>query len=119
MNKTTYLIIMLFSVQSIFCQTEKDYENTIQVITEAYNANDADKLFATFSPNLQSSFTIDKVKSFISENQSTKGSMGSASFLLDDNGSKRYLTEFDNASSILVIQLSADQKVTMLLLEEY
>ncbi len=119
MKKTTYLIVLLFSMQFVLAQSDSDYQNAIAIVSDGYNSNNAQKIFDAFSADLQSSFTLDKVKTFISKNQSTKGTMGESSFLLDDNGSKRYLTEFENASSILVIKLTADNKINQLALEEY
>ncbi|WP_108805450.1 hypothetical protein [Aquimarina sp. Aq107] len=117
MKKITYLLLLCICFS--FTQTEDSYQMTITKISDAYNAKNADSLFGLFSPDLQSSFTLDKVKSFITNNQSKKGSMGESSFLMDDDGNKRYLTEFENSSTILVLGLSSDNKITHLSLEEY
>ncbi|WP_299440914.1 hypothetical protein [uncultured Aquimarina sp.] len=117
MKKITYLLLLCICFS--FTQTEDSYQMVITKISDSYNAKDADKLFELFSPELQSSFTLDKVKSFITNNQSKKGAMGESSFLMDDEGNKRYLVEFENSSTILILRLSSDNKITQLSLEEY
>ncbi|SEM32254.1 hypothetical protein SAMN04487910_4730 [Aquimarina amphilecti] len=117
MKKITY--VLLLSICFSFTQTEDSYQMTITKISDAYNAKDANSLFGLFSSDLQSSFTLDKVTSFITDNQAKKGTMGESSFLMDDDGNKRYLMEFENSSTILVLGLSSDNKITHLSLEEY
>lgn len=117
MKKIT--LLLLVCICSSFIQTEDSYKMTVTKITDAYNAKDADQIFGLFSSELQSSFTLDKVKSFITDNHSKKGKMGSSSFLMDDEGNKHYLMEFDNSSTILILGLSTDNKITELALEEY
>ncbi|WP_438423687.1 hypothetical protein [Aquimarina macrocephali] len=118
MKKILSLILFLF-LQIGFSQTQEDYQKIITEVTDAYNAKDSKKIFDTLSPQLQSTFTIERVKQFISENQSKKGPMGASSFLLDEDKAKRYLTEFENTSLILIIGVSPDKKITKLILEEY
>ncbi|EZH75853.1 hypothetical protein ATO12_03425 [Aquimarina atlantica] len=118
MKKILSLILFLF-LQISFSQTQEDYQQKIIEVTDAYNAKDAGKIFNSFSPQLQSTFTIEKVKQFLSENQSKKGPMGTSSFLLDEDKAKRYLTEFENTSMILILGLSPDKKITKLILEDY
>ncbi|WP_299223818.1 hypothetical protein [uncultured Aquimarina sp.] len=117
MKKITYLLLLCVCFS--FTQTEDSYQMTITKISNAYNAKDANKLFELFSSDLQSSFTLDKVQSFIADNQAKKGTIGESSFLVDDEGTKRYLVEFENASTILILKLSSDNKITQLSLEEY
>ncbi|MBW1295153.1 hypothetical protein [Aquimarina litoralis] len=114
-------IILLLLVCSCFSflQTEDSYKMTVTKIADAYNAKDADQIFGLFAADLQSSFTLDKVKTFITDNHAKKGMMGSSAFLMDDEGNKRYLMEFDNSSTILILGLSTDNKITKLELEEY
>ncbi|MFD2564671.1 hypothetical protein [Aquimarina rubra] len=119
MKKITYLLILSICFSFSFTQTEDSYQMTVTKISDAYNAKDANQLFELFSSDLQSSFTLDKVQSFITDNQTKKGKMGESSFLMDDEGSKRYLVEFENSSTILVLKLSPDNKITQLSLEEY
>jgi len=117
MKKITYLFLICICFS--FTQAEDSYKTTITKIADAYNAKDADQIFGLFSPELQSSFTLKKVQAFITANHEKKGMMGTSSFLMDDDGNKRYLTEFDNASIILILALSTDNKITQLKLEEY
>lgn len=117
MKKITYLLLLVFCFS--FAQTEDAYQTTLSKISEVYNTKNADALFDLFSLELQSAFPLEKVKNFINENQNNKGNIGDISFLLDDNGTKRYLVEFDEASSVLILGLSLDNKITKLSIEEY
>ncbi len=119
MKKTTYVILLLFCVHFGFSQTEDDYQKTLTSIAEGYNSKEPQKIFDLFSAELQSTFTLDKVNEFINDNQANKGEMGTSTYLLDEDNCKRYLTEFENSSMVLIICLSADNKITKLLLEEY
>ncbi|PKV51517.1 Protein of unknown function (DUF3887) [Aquimarina sp. MAR_2010_214] len=118
MKKILSIILFLF-LQISFSQTQEDYQEVISEITNAYNTKDADKVFNAFSVELQSTFTLEKVKQFVSENQTKKGPMGASAFLLDEEKAKRYLTEFENTSMILILGISPDKKITKLTLEEY
>ncbi|GAA4111218.1 hypothetical protein GCM10022393_08770 [Aquimarina addita] len=117
MKKITYLLLLF--VCCSFLQTEDSYQSAITEIADAYNQKDADKIFNLFSSELQSSFTIDKVKDFVKDNQESNGLMGEFSFLMDDETGKRYLLEFENSTMILVLELSTDNKIIRLSLEEY
>ncbi|WP_271768023.1 hypothetical protein [Aquimarina algiphila] len=119
MNKITYTIVLLCFVQFGFSQTDNDYQTIITTISEGYNAKDANKIFSVFSADLQSTFSLDKVKSFIEENHASKGAMSESTLLVEEDGNRRYLTEFENASSVLVLGLSSDNKVKTFALEEY
>ncbi|WP_025740567.1 hypothetical protein [Aquimarina pacifica] len=119
MKKTTYTILLLLSVHFGFSQTEDDYKKVIDQITENYSTKDSEKLFNLFSSDLQATFTIDKVKEFIVTNHLEKGVMGESSFLMDEDNCKRYLTEFENSSMLLIICLSKNLKITKLELQEY
>ena len=117
MRKIT--LLLLLTICFSFTQTEDSYKMTVTKITDAYNAKDAKMMFNLFSADLQSTFTVDKVQSFINDNQSKKGAMGEVAFLVDDENSKRYLVEFENSSTILILGLSSENKITQLSLEEY
>jgi len=117
MKKIT--LLLLLSICFSFTQTEDSYKMTINKIADAYNAKDAKIIYNLFTPELQTTFTMDKVESFIADNQAAKGIMGEHSFLLEEEGAKRYLVEFENASTILVLKLSSENLIHSLSLEEY
>ncbi len=119
MNKITCTIVLLSFLQFGFSQTDSDYEKIIATISNGYNIKDANKIFDIFSAELQSTFTLDKVKNFITDNQNSKGAMGESVFLLEEDGNRRYLAEFDNASSVLILGLNSDNKIKIFALEEY
>ncbi|WP_271768027.1 hypothetical protein [Aquimarina algiphila] len=118
MKKILCLALFLF-LQVSFSQTQEDYQKIINEISEGYNAKDANKIFSVFSADLQSTFTLEKVKTFITDNQTKKGSMGGYTFLIDEDKEKRYLIEFEHSSMILILGLSKDNKITKFTLEEY
>jgi len=119
MKKIVY-VLMLCLAQVAMAQTDTDYENVLSKIATEYNAKSADNLFALFSDDLKTTFTLDQVKAFITENHEKKGEMGDASFLLDGEGDKSYLVEFTNSTSIIIMAiLSPDNKLTKFVLEEY
>ncbi|GAA4114978.1 hypothetical protein GCM10022393_14880 [Aquimarina addita] len=118
MKKIT-ILFLLFIAMASFTQTEDSYKTTVVKISESYNAKDAKAIFDLFSAELQSTFTLEKVESFIQDNQMDKGMIGESSFLVEEETTRHYLLEFDNTSTILVIGLSSDNKINKLSLEEY
>lgn len=119
MNKITFTIVCLLFLQFGFSQTDSDYEKVITTISDGYNAKDANMIFSIFSADLQSSFPLNKVESFIKDNHDSKGTMNESVLLVEEDGNRRYLTEFENASSVLVLGLSSDNKIKIFALEEY
>lgn len=119
MNKITIMILLVFVAFSGFSQTDSDYQNAINTISEGYNANDPNKIFGTFSSDLQSKLALEQLQKMIENYHASKGTMGDSTFLLEENGVKRYLTEFENISSVLVLKLSSDNKLTEFAIEEY
>jgi len=115
MKKLIYLSL-LFCFHIVAAQSDADYENTMKTIVEAYNANDAQKLFDKFSADLQATFTLDKVKEFCTKNLESQGKFSEYD-LMDTDGGHRYLIQTDSDSVILVIDLSADLKLTKFALE--
>ncbi len=112
--------IIFFSL--FFClhigvaQTDVDYESTMKTIVASYNANDSQKIFDQFSTDLQASFTLDKVKEFITKNMDSQGKFSEFDLMDQDEG-YRYLVQSDSDSVILVIKLSPDLKLTKFLIE--
>lgn len=117
MRKITFLFLL--SMCFSFVQVEDNYQATISKITEAYNAKEANQLFELFSADLQSTFTNSKVTTFISDQFLEKGKIIDSSFLIEGDGYKQYLVEFENSSAILNLGLSSDNKITLLKIEEY
>ncbi len=112
-------MLLFFVLQFGFSQTDSDYQNALITISKAFNSKDSNTLFASFSSELQSTFVLEKVNDFLNENYEAKGTMGEFTLLVEDDDGRRYLTEFENASSVIFIVLSQDKKITKFAIEEY
>ncbi|CAM1355183.1 MULTISPECIES: hypothetical protein [Tenacibaculum] len=117
--KKTTLLLFFFLSQISYSQTENDYTEVITNLRKSYNLKDSKKIFESFSSDLKTTFTLDKVKHFIEDYHKSAGIMGSSSFLIDDNDAKRFLTEFDHNSLLLIIGISPNKKITKLILDDY
>lgn len=116
MKKLIYLSLFIcFHIST--AQSDADYENTMKIIVEAYNANDAQKLYDQFSTDLQATFTLDKVKEFCTKNMEGQGKFSEYD-LMETEGGHRYLVQTDSDSVILLIALSADLKLTKFALDD-
>ncbi len=118
MKKIIYITLLLFA-HIAMAQTDADYDSSLKEIAEAYNAKDSSKIFDLFSEDLKTTFTLEKVKVFLDDTHTNKGLMGEQTFLTDEEGEKTYLVEFDSISSIIIISLTTDKKLSKLSIEEY
>ncbi|AXT49986.1 hypothetical protein D1818_03770 [Aquimarina sp. BL5] len=107
---------LFFCLHICVAQSDADYGNTMKTIIESYNANDAQKIFDQFSTDLQATFTIDKVKEFVTKTLENQGKFSEFDFM-DNDGGNRYLVQSESDSIILVITLSADLKLTKFAVE--
>ncbi|TPN88684.1 hypothetical protein [Aquimarina algicola] len=120
MNKITYTIVFLFLATFGFAQTDSDYENTLKTVADGYNNKDSNAIFGLFSSDLQSTISLDQLKALVEDTYTQKGKVvGESTFLVEDDSGRRYLSEFENASSVIVIQLSQDMKISKFAIEEY
>ncbi|WP_299252045.1 hypothetical protein [uncultured Aquimarina sp.] len=107
---------LLFCLHICVAQSDVDYENTMKTIIDSYNSNDAQKVFDQFSTDLQATFTIDKVKEFLTKTLEDQGKFSEFD-LMDQDGGYRYLVQSENDSIILVLVLSVDLKLTKFAVE--
>ncbi|MBW1295156.1 DUF3887 domain-containing protein [Aquimarina litoralis] len=114
--KQLLYIVLLFCLHTGIAQTDADYENAMKTIIEAYNANDAQKIFDQFSPDLQASYPVDKLKEFVTKTIEDQGKFSEFDFM-DTDGGHRYLVQSDNDSVILVIGLTSDLKLSKFIKE--
>ncbi|MBQ4801871.1 hypothetical protein J8L88_03330 [Aquimarina sp. MMG015] len=116
MMKKVIYFSLFFCFHIGVSQTDVDYESTMKTIISSYNANDAQKIFDQFSADLQTTFTLDKVKEFVAKNMDSQGKFSEFDLMDQDEG-YRYLVQSDSDSVILVITLSPDLKLTKFLME--
>lgn len=109
--KKLIFVCLLFCFQVIVAQTDADYESTLKNIMASYNAKDAQKIFDKFSTDLQESYPLDKLKTFLTKTLEDQGKFSEFDFM-DIDGGHRYLVQSENDSIIIVIELSVDLKLT-------
>lgn len=118
MKKITFLILVVL-VSSSFTQNSNDFDSILKAISKEYNTKNTQALFDLFTQELQIKFPLDKLKTFISDSHLQNGKMGESSFLMDEDGDKRFLIEFDNSTLIMVLGLTPEHKISKFAFEEY
>jgi hypothetical protein len=119
MRKIILSIALLFFVQFSFSQTKENYDNVLGSIVKAFNAKSTDQIFDLFTADLQAVLTKQKLSKIIEDTHSEKGVMGNSELILEEESGNSYLTEFENASMLVVLKLSPEGKISNFSIQEY
>lgn len=117
MKKIYFLFMLFFICQFSFAQTDADYDNTVKVVVEGLQNNDAQKVFDLFSDDLKSTLSLEALQEMMTGAVKEYGTPGEFDFMMDDEGLKRFLIQTDKDSFMLDIALSGDIKITQLKIE--
>ena len=113
------LILALFLSTSVFSQTEEDYRYTLDFISKAFNNHKTEAIFQRFNPTLQQNFNETVLKKQLDSLREDKGKMSSYELILKEKEGKNFLVEFENASMLLLINLSSDGKIKKFEIKDY
>ncbi|WP_408030200.1 hypothetical protein [Tenacibaculum xiamenense] len=113
------LIFTLFLSTSIFSQTEEDYKNTLDFISKAFNEQKSEAIFQKFSTSLQQNLQAEELKKKLDSLHKDKGKMSSFELILKEEDLKNFLVEFENASMLILINLSPEGKIKKFEIKDY
>ncbi len=113
------LIFVLFLSTSVFSQTEEDYKNTLDFISKAFNEQKSEAIFQKFSATLQQNLQEAVLKQKLDSLRKDKGKMSSYELILKEEDINNFLLEFENASMLLLINLSSDGKIKKFEIKDY
>ncbi|MEL6812639.1 MAG: hypothetical protein AAFP76_15020 [Bacteroidota bacterium] len=115
-----FTFVLLFLCASIsYAQTDSDYEKVMSEVATAYNNKDASAIHQLFSQDLQTSYSVNKLKEFVEATHLAKGTLGESSLLMTDEEGAQFLSQFEKADSLFIFLLSSDGKLTKFELGEY
>lgn len=106
------LFTLLFISITVSAQNEADYDVVFMDFTEGYNYLSPKRIFKLLDSEYQKVFTMEKVEEFIEENDKVLGMIEEFGIVSEAETHKTYLTEFENSSLLISLELSADNKIT-------
>ncbi|WP_075342452.1 hypothetical protein [Tenacibaculum agarivorans] len=112
------LLLLLFSVAA-HSQSEEDYQNALGLVKKAFNEKQATSLYEKFSSSLKGKLKQDAFTKTMDSLHTEKGTLSSYELILEENKERSYLTEFENASMLLLIQLSPEGEISTFTIKEY
>ncbi|SED17389.1 Protein of unknown function [Tenacibaculum sp. MAR_2009_124] len=113
------LIFILFLSTSVFSQTEEDYSKTLDFISKAFNEQKTEAIFKKFSLSLQRNFREEVLKEQLDSLLKDKGRISSYELIFKEKGLQNFLVELENASMLLLINLSSDGKIKNFEIKDY
>ncbi|MFY7671933.1 DUF3887 domain-containing protein [Tenacibaculum sp. MEBiC06402] len=119
MKKIILSIALLFFVHFCYSQTKEDYSSVLNTLKDAFNAKNVDQVYNLFSSDLKSSLSKEKLSQLFKDTHADKGAMGDSELILEEDSSNRYLTDFENASMLIVLKLTSEGKLSVFSIEEY
>lgn len=114
------IAVIFFSATSEgFSQTKEDYNKTLDFISKAYNENNAASIHEKFSESLKKDLEQVSFQKTIDSLHKDKGQMASYELILEEDGEKSFLVEFDYASMLILIHLTPEGEISLFKITDY
>ncbi len=109
----------MLSIQICISQTDDDYDQELKKISTSFNNKDFKSIYTSFDASYQSTNPEADFIKMMGDYFSELGQIASSEFWMEGEAGNCYLLEFDNASMVLILKLSADKKITQFTIDEY
>jgi CubicO group peptidase (beta-lactamase class C family) len=119
MKKGVILLAIFLLVNHAFSQNEV-YEKVVSEFEINYNSDNFEKIFLTFSREMQAALPLDKTVSFLSNLKSRVGKIISSEFIEFQNGAfASYKTSFESVILSLNVSVDESNKINGLLFKPF
>jgi murein DD-endopeptidase MepM/ murein hydrolase activator NlpD len=120
MKKILYTLCLILSSYTLSAQVETQNARTLSAsFQEQYNTQNYDKIFAMFSPELQSALPLEKAISFLKGLNGDAGKILSRKFLKYEETYASYLTTFERKTFLINISTDNNAKINGLAIKPY
>src|SRR5476651_2707375 len=114
-----FLAFVLVSYAALAQAEQPNYKTAIGKFKEYYNANQPDKLFAMFSPEVKSGLPLEKTKDLITQMHAQIGDLKETSFLNYFKTAGVYKAEYEKAILLINLSLNGLNQIDGLFFNEY
>lgn len=118
--KRTLLILIVNCLTNVLSAQTENYKNAIDNFQANYNAENYDKIFNSFSPEMQEALSLESNRQFLTGLKAQVGRILNKEFVNDEGGTGAiYKTQFERAVLGIYITLDGQNKIAGLLIKPY
>jgi len=114
-----FLALILVTCVAVAQTEQPNYKAAIGKFKEYYNANQPDKLFAMFSPEVKSGLPLEKTKDLITQMHAQIGDLKETTFLNYFKTAGVYKAEYAKATLLINLSLNGLNQIDGLFFNEY